>query len=109
MGMLVINIYYSGKNGAAHSFVKAMQESGLVKMIRNEPGNLGYEYFNPVDDGETVLLIDKWVDQHALDAHHQSPLMGRIAELRDRFDLHMRVEWYVPIEDNPSDEGYVRH
>ncbi len=107
--MLVINIYYSGKNGAARSFAKAMEKTGLLELIRSEPGNLGYNYFYPVQDEETVLLIDKWVDQKALDAHHQSPLMGQIAELRDRFDLHMRVERYISIEDNPLDEGYIRH
>ena len=107
--MLVINIHYSGKNGAARSFAKAMEKTGLLELIRSEPGNLGYEYFYPAQDEETVLLIDKWVNQEALDAHHQSPLMERIAELRDRFDLHMRVERYISIEDNPLDEGYIRH
>ena len=47
---LTINIYYTGKNGSARAFAKEMVESGLVERIRNEEGNLKYEYFFPMDD-----------------------------------------------------------
>ena len=57
---LTINIYYTGKNGSARAFAKEMVEIGLVDRIRNEEGNLKYEYFFPMDDEETVLLIDRW-------------------------------------------------
>lgn len=30
--------------------------------------NLRYEYDQPLDDPETVLLIDSWMDQAAIDA-----------------------------------------
>lgn len=29
-------------------------------------------------DKETVLLIDSWKDQHALDVHHGSPMMTKL-------------------------------
>ncbi len=51
-----------------------------------------YEYFFPVNDVETVLLIDKWKDQTALDLHHKSEMMKDIANLRKKYNLHMRVE-----------------
>ena len=35
-----------------------------------------------MDDEETVLLIDSWTDQEALDKHH-APMMTRITELRE--------------------------
>lgn len=59
-----------------------MTESGLVNKIRAEEGNERYEYFFPLDDPETVLLIDRWRDQQALDAHHKSEMMEEIAALR---------------------------
>lgn len=42
-----------------------------------------YEYFFPMDDPETVLLIDRWKDQEALDIHHKSEMMNEIAVLRE--------------------------
>ena len=61
-------------------------------------------------DPETVLLIDAWESQEAIDAHHASPMMAKIAELRDKYDLHMKVERYVSDEDGvpAKDEEFIR-
>ncbi len=74
---VTVNIYYTGTGGNAKKFVKEMISGGVAGEIRREEGNLRYEYFIPVDDEETVLLIDSWEDQQALDRHHASPMMER--------------------------------
>ena len=91
---LIINIYYTGKKGNAKKFAEEMISKGIVDRIREEEGNLRYEYFFPRDDPETVLLIDKWKNDEALDIHHKSPMMKDIAELREKYQLKMRVEKY---------------
>ena len=93
--MLTVNLYYTGANGSARAFAEEMPRSGVVSAIRAEDGNLRYEYFFPLDDPETVLLIDQWRDQAAIDAHHASPMMARIAALREKYDLHMRAERFL--------------
>ncbi len=106
---ITINIYYSGKNGNAVKFAKEMVSSGLVKEIRNEKGNLRYDYFLPMDDSETVLLIDSWQDQNALDVHHGLPLMEQIVALREKYDLRMKVERYVTDDSAPeNDKKFIR-
>lgn len=92
-----VNIYYTGKNGSAKEFAREMTESWLVNKIRAEEGNERYEYFFPLDDPETVLLIDRWRDQQALDAHHKSEMMEEIAALRKKYALRMRVERYTEL------------
>lgn len=92
---ITINIYYSGVNGNAKKFAEEMLSSGVVSDIRAEDGNIRYEYFFPMKDEETVLLIDSWKDQHSIDLHHASPMMARITELREKYDLHMKVERYI--------------
>ena len=95
---ITINIYYWGKNGNARRFVEEMVTSGVLNDIRAQEGNIRYEYFFPMDDGETVLLIDSWKDQHSIDVHHASPMMAQIARLREKYDLQMKVERYVSDE-----------
>ena len=92
---LTINIYYTGKNGSARAFAKEMVESGLVERIRKEEGNLKYEYFFPMDDEETVLLIDRWENEEAIEKNHKTEMMSEIAKLRDKYNIHMRVEQFV--------------
>ena len=92
---LTINIYYSGSDGNARKFAEEMTSSGIVRRIREEEGNERYEYFFPMEDPETVLLIDRWRDQAALDFHHKTEMMEEIAQLRKKYKLRMRVERYV--------------
>ena len=105
-----VNIYYTGKNGNAKKFVEEMESSGTAAAIRAEVGNLRYEYFFPANDEETVLLIDVWEDQAAIDVHHASPMMEKISSLREKYDLHMKVERYVSdVEGVPNhDEQFIR-
>ena len=107
---IIVNLRYTGKSGSARAFAEEMTSSGTVDVIRNENGNLRYEYYLSFDDLETVLLIDEWTDQAAIDRHHASPMMQKITELRDKYDLHMTVERYVSDEGGipDKDEEFIR-
>ena len=107
---ITVNIYYSGENGSARKFAEEMISSGIVDEIRAEKGNLRYEYFYRLNDDTTVLLIDSWESQQALDIHHNSPVMHKIIELREKYDLHMKVERYISEQtDMPeTDKKFIR-
>ena len=107
---ITMNLYYTGTNGSAQKFAEEMISSGTVDAIRAEPGSLRYEYFFPMNDPETVLLIDSWASQEAIDIHHASPMMQTIAELRSKYDLHMRAERYVLDEGGvpEKDQSFLR-
>lgn len=107
---ITVNIYYTGKKGNAKRFAEEMIKSGAVAEIKAKDGNLRYDYFFPMNDDNTVLLIDSWKNQEALDIHHGSPIMDKIMELREKYDLTMRVERYVSDDDGISqkDKKYIR-
>lgn len=92
---IVMNLYYTGRDGNARKFAEEMERSGTADAIRAESGNEKYAYFFPMDDPETVLLIDAWSDQSAIDAHHATPMMDTIAALREKYDLRMKAERYI--------------
>ena len=104
---ITVNLYYTGTNGSARKFAEEMVSSGTVAAVRAEDGNLRYEYFFPMDDPETVLLIDSWRDQQAIDGHHASLMMATIAALREKYDLHMTAERFVS-EDLGTDDRFIR-
>ena len=105
---ITVNFRYSGKNGNARKYAEEMTASGTVDAIRQEAGNLRYEYYQSFDDPETVLLIDSWEDQAAIDIHHASPMMATIAALREKYDLHMSVERFVSAEIPETEDKYIR-
>ena len=105
---ITVNLRYTGRDGAARKFTEEMTASGTVAAIRAEEGNLRYEYYLSIDDPETVLLIDAWKDQAAIDAHHASPMMATIAALREKNDLHMTVERLISTETPESEDRFIR-
>ena len=107
---ITVNLYYKGSNGSARAFAAEMEEKGIADAIRAEEGNEKYEYFIPLQDPETVLLIDSWKDQESLNRHHASDMMNQITELRDKYDLHMNVERYVSDTEGvpDKDRAFIR-
>ncbi|MDT2768009.1 putative quinol monooxygenase [Globicatella sulfidifaciens] len=105
---ITINIYYTGKNGNAKKFVEEMEQSGIAQKIRAEASNLKYDYFYSVAEPETVLLVDQWESQEALDIHHATPMMDQIIALREKYDLKMKVERFTSLEENEADRQFIR-
>lgn len=114
---ITVNLRYTGKKGAAQAFAREMISSGTVEKIRAEKGNLRYEYYLPfgeetADDtsNETILLIDSWENQQAIDLHHATPMMKTIADLREKYDLHMTIERFVSDDKIPEqDKNFIRN
>lgn len=105
---ITVNIRYTGTDGNAAKFAEEMTASGTVEAIRAEEGNLRYEYYQSIDDPETVLLIDSWENQEAIDRHHATPMMETIATLREKYDLHMTVERFTAAETPETENNYIR-
>ena len=105
---ITVNIRYTGANGNALKFAEEMIASGTVDAIRAEEGNLRYEYYQSLDDPETILLIDSWANQEAIDKHHATPMMATIAALREKYDLHMTVERYTNVDTPETENRFIR-
>ncbi|MBQ2085677.1 MAG: antibiotic biosynthesis monooxygenase [Oscillospiraceae bacterium] len=106
---ITVNLRYTGENGNARRFAEEMISSGTVDRIRAEEGNIRYEYYIPMEDPETVLLIDSWTDQEAIERHHATPMMKTIAQLREKYDLHMTAERYIDSEMPSGDSAFIRN
>ena len=105
---ITVNLRYTGTDGNAKKFAEEMITSGTVDAIRAEEGNLRYEYYQSLDDPETILLIDSWANQEAIDKHHATPMMDTIAKLREKYDLHMKVERYTAVETPETENQFIR-
>ena len=106
---LTINVTYKGDGDNARKFAEEMLSSGIVDEIRGEDGNLRYDYYLPLKEDGTILLIDVWENQEALDRHHLSPVMGKILSLREKYNLTMTVQRFTdnsPIPD--QDKQYIK-
>ncbi len=106
---ITVHLYYTGVDGSARKFAEEIVSSGTADAIRAEQGNLQYDYFLSLADPETVLLVDSWKDQAAIDAHHQSPMMEEVLRLREKYGLSVRAERFRPDSDGftSNDKKYL--
>ncbi|AMB98582.1 monooxygenase [Aerococcus urinaehominis] len=107
---ILVTIDYRGQAGSAQEFAHDMLENGIVDRIRQQAGNLAYQYYLPWDDQDVVRLVDVWTDQAAIDRHHASSMMAEIIALREKYDLTMTVNRYQISEDQvpDSDQAFIR-
>ncbi len=49
----------------------------LVEASRNEAGNIGYDLFQSTEDENVFMMIEKWEDQAAIEAHNTSAHFGQ--------------------------------
>ena len=55
------------------------------------------------------MLIDSWEDQKAIDIHHGTPMMDTIIKLREKYNLHMKVERYISNDEVPeTDKKFIK-
>ena len=93
--MITMHLYYTGPADNARVFAEEMEAMGIKDRIRQQAGNQRYQYFAPFDDPHSILLIDSWTDQTALDIHHASPMMQEILTLRNKYQLTVTAERYT--------------
>ena len=77
-----------------------MSEKIVQTAGRNQLGEFAPMFAHLNDD---VLFGEVW-NEDAIDAHHASPMMGQIASLREKYDLHMKVERFVSDEALPEQD-----
>ena len=94
---ITVNILYTSTNGQARKFAEEMVERNIVKAIRAEEGNEKYDYYFPLEDPESLLLIDRWKDEEANEKHQKSEMMAQINELRKKYKLKMKVERFTDL------------
>ncbi len=93
MENIVLHVTYTGEKGKARAFAQEMMHGGLQQAVLHEDGCMQYHYFQPVDGDDTqVVLLEKWRDQAALEAHFAGEPMAKIKVLKESFALDTALE-----------------
>ena len=93
--MIVLNVTYKCKPEMREDFMEAIITEGIDVACRAESGNMKYEYYYPAEEGDELLLIEKWTDADALAAHWKQEHYLRLGELKKEFVNETVVEKFV--------------
>lgn len=92
MENIVLHVYYTGEK--ARAFVEEMESGGLQAAVKAEDGCLQYDYFLPTQDAKTALLLEKWRDTAAIEAHNASENMVKLKATKAKYGLETKIERY---------------
>ncbi len=92
--MLTMIVYYRCKDGQRDAFVSALKKENIAEKSRVEPGNVQYEYFLPLDDANTVLLMEKWESVEAQKIHTETENFKKLGEIKATFVYSVEIEKY---------------
>ena len=80
---LTVIVEHKIKEGQLSAFVDSMSE--LIRLTKEEEGNIAYDLYEAQDGSGDVVLVELWESQQALDAHLQT---DHFKELYPASDVH---------------------
>lgn len=80
--MLLLNVTYTMKPGQRETFLKEVQAQGILDAVRREDGCLQYAYYLPVEEDDTLLLVECWRDRQAQQVHLSTPHMATLGKIK---------------------------
>ncbi len=91
---MLMHVTYKTRDGKRNEFIQNVKKSGIIKDSRQEPGNLAYQYFYPIDDNNSVLLIESWTNTAAQAAHGQTEHFKKLSELKKKYVEEVIIKKY---------------
>lgn len=95
MEHVILHVFYHCKSEMAREFVQTLKDSGLQEKVRSEDGCLQYDYHISCEEPDTVVLLEKWRDAAALEAHLAQPHMAEIGRVKEQFVERTALEKFV--------------
>ena len=93
--MIVLNVTYKCRPGMREAFLDRIRAEGIDAACRAEAGNIKYDYYTAADDGDDLLLVEKWRDAEALAEHGKQPHFARLGELKSEYVRDTVIEKFV--------------
>ena len=91
---LLVNVTYTIKEGKREEFFNKVNEMGIVKDSRQEPGNSKYEYFFSVDSEDKLFLMEMWVNNVAQAMHGKTEHYKKLQSLKEEYVTDVSIEKY---------------
>ncbi len=92
MNQLLLCVTYTIKSGMRDEFIREVLSSGVAEKIHKENGCLGYAYYRPVLEEDSVLLVEKWDNEASQRAHLKQPHMETLKSIKERYVVDTHLE-----------------
>lgn len=79
MSSVIVVATFKAREGKAEEVIAGL--TPVIEQTHAEAGCLSYALHRDVNDPQTLVLIERWTSQVALESHFQQPYMAGIGDL----------------------------
>lgn len=79
MSNVVVVATFKAKEGKVDEAIAAL--TPVIEQTHDEAGCLSYALHRDVNDPQTLVLVERWTSQVALESHFQQPYVAALGEL----------------------------
>ena len=91
---VTFNVTYNLRNKKREEFLEKLEEMGMAIRSRVEEGCIMYEYFASTEDENKLILVEKWENTAAQQAHTQTDHFKELGQIKDEYVLDTLIEKY---------------
>ncbi len=88
---MILHVIYKTIDGKRNGFVKEINESKILDLIRKEDGCISYNYYLDVDDKNVILLVEEWANKDKQEAHMKQEHMKTLTTIKDKYVVNTTV------------------
>lgn len=92
--MIIVHVTYKMKPGTKEAYVKEVQEAGIDRDARKDPGNLAYENYYSAFREDEVILFEMWEDQASLTAHQTTPHNIALQDIKAKYVVGLEIRQF---------------
>lgn len=89
MAEIMEQVYFYGEEAGIRELIHTYTASGDLELVRKEDGCIQFEFYCGADNSEKAVLLERWRDDAALDAHHSTAMMENLLSLIKKHHLQI--------------------
>ncbi len=82
---MILHVMYTAKDGKRNNFIKEIEQSNVLDLIRKEDGCISYNYYLDAFDPNIILLVEEWENKEKQQFHLNQLHMKTLATIKDRY------------------------
>ena len=90
--MLHIHVRYKIKPGMRKAYIEAITKAQTASKTQAEPGNLGYEFFIPLDKEDELFLVECWENETVVGPHRDMEHYKYLQSLKAEYVLNTDIK-----------------
>ncbi len=92
--MEILNVLYKAKKGKGIQFYNELREAGIVQATRAEKGLMAYDFYQSLEDPDTLLLLEIWEDEETRAKHKTTDHFEHLTRLYEIYIASYTVNVY---------------